>query len=141
MAEAGVAGQLKCLVVTPEKQLVDQEADFVILTAVDGEMGILPEHSAVLCKLEPGLLRIDTKDKKQAFFVDGGFAEVIDNRVTVLTPFAVPAEHLDSETITEELAAAEKLPVLSEQRAARLKSARVKMAISAKFKASVEKQQ
>jgi F-type H+-transporting ATPase subunit epsilon len=138
MPEAGVAGQLKCLVITPEKQLVDQEADFVILTAVDGEMGILPEHSAVLCKLEPGLLRIDTKDKKQSFFVDGGFAEVVDNRVTILTPFAVPAENLDSQLITEELAAAEKLPVASETRAVRLKSARVKMAIRASLKSSEE---
>ena len=131
MPETGVAGQLKCLVITPEKQLVDQEADFVILTACDGQMGILPEHSAVLCKLDPGLLRIDTKDKKQAYFVDGGFAEVVENRLTVLTPKALPVEQLDPKLISDELAQAEKLPVSTYDRDRRIKSAKAKMAVRA----------
>jgi F-type H+-transporting ATPase subunit epsilon len=110
-----IAGQLQCTIVTPERQIVDEAADFVVFTAHDGQFGILPEHSALLCKLGPGLLRIDNNHKKQYFFVAGGFAEVLDNRITVLTPQAIPAEKLENEIIDKELTEAGKLPAKTEE--------------------------
>jgi F-type H+-transporting ATPase subunit epsilon len=113
MTGVGVAGQLKCQVITPEKQVVDREADFVILTTEDGQMGILPEHAAVLCRLAPGMVRIDANGQKNYYFVNSGFAEVLDNRVTILTPEAIPANELDPHLIAEELAEAERMTVPS----------------------------
>jgi F-type H+-transporting ATPase subunit epsilon len=113
MAKA-VSGQLQCLVVTPERQVVDVPADFVVLTAHDGQIGILPEHSALLSKLSPGLLRIDHGQTKQYFFVAGGFVEVLDNRITVLTPEALAVDKLDPKVIDSELAEAEKIPAAPE---------------------------
>ncbi|MFA5863691.1 MAG: ATP synthase F1 subunit epsilon [Phycisphaerae bacterium] len=110
-----VAGQLQCTIVTPERQIVDEAADFVVFTAHDGQFGILPEHSPLLCKLGPGLLRIDNNHKKQYFFVAGGFAEVLDNRITVLTPQAIPAEKLETGIVNKELIEAENLPTKTEE--------------------------
>ncbi len=109
-----ISGQLQCLIVTPEKQVADTNADFVILTAHDGQVGILPEHSAFLCRLAPGLLRIDRGQKKEYYFVSGGFAEVLDNRITVLTPQAIAADKLDPTAIDEELVEAGKVSMATE---------------------------
>jgi len=86
------AGKLRCVVVTPEGQLVDQAGEFVVLTAHDGQFGILPGRSPLLCKLAAGMLRIDQGDTNSLFFVVGGFAEVMDDTVTVITTKAVSAK-------------------------------------------------
>ncbi len=109
-----VSGQLQCVVVTPEREVVGAPADFVVLTAHDGQIGILPEHAALLCKLSPGLARVDRGQNRQYFFIAGGFVEVLNNRITVLTPEALPADKLDPKLIDSELAEAEKLPAVSE---------------------------
>jgi len=110
----GVAGQLKCTIVTPERKVTESPADFVVLTAHDGQVGILPERSAMLCRLMPGLLRIDQGQKKEFYYVAGGFAEVLDNRITVLTPEAIQADKLLPETVRNELAEVGKLPAATE---------------------------
>jgi F-type H+-transporting ATPase subunit epsilon len=56
------------------------------------------------------MLRIDVDKKQELFFVEGGFAEIIDNQITILTPQAIPAEKLDPQAIDEELNQAEQLP-------------------------------
>jgi F-type H+-transporting ATPase subunit epsilon len=109
-----VAGELQCVIVTPERQVADQTADFVVLTAHDGQVGILPEHSPLVVGLSPGVLRIDRGSEKQYFFVAGGFAEILDNRVTVLTPQAVPAGNIDAAESDRQLVEAEKLPMGTE---------------------------
>jgi F-type H+-transporting ATPase subunit epsilon len=135
MAETHVAGQLKCQVVTPEKLVVDKAADFVIITAHDGQIGIMPEHSAYLGRLAPGIMRIDTDKKQEYYFVDGGFAEILDNQVTILTPQAIPANKLDPQAITDELAQAEDMPTQPredlEKRNNALAKARAKRAVLA----------
>ncbi len=103
------AAELHCLIVTPEKQVVDKTAHFVVLTAHDGQIGIMPEHSALLTKLAPGIVRIDSGPKTDYFFVAGGFAEVVDNRITVLTPQALTTDQLNDVQIQDELIAAEKM--------------------------------
>jgi F-type H+-transporting ATPase subunit epsilon len=110
MPDHAVAGQLKCQVVTPEKLVVDHPAEFIIITSHDGQIGVMPEHSAYLGRLAPGMLRIDVDKKQELYFVEGGFAEIIDNQVTILTPQAIPADKLDPQAIDDELRQAEQLP-------------------------------
>ncbi len=82
-------------VVTPEAAVLDTEASFVALPAHDGEIGILRNRAPLLVKLDVGLLRAETAAGTTRLYVDGGFAEMIDNRLTVLTEDAKDPAALD----------------------------------------------
>ena len=72
----------------------------------DGELGVLPGRAPLIGRLGYGELRIRRGQETRRFFVDGGFAQVRDNVVTVLTPRAIRAEEIDSAAATEALNAA-----------------------------------
>ena len=92
-----------CIVVTPEATVLEQDADFVALPLYDGEIGIAPQHSPLIGRLGYGEMRITTAGKTSAYYVDGGFVQVVDNVVSVLTNRAVPAAQLDAQAATEQL--------------------------------------
>jgi len=98
--------QLQCVVVTPEKAVLDTPADFVALTLYDGELGVLPGRAPLIGRLGFGDLRIKSGDHTQHFFIDGGFAQVRANVVTVLTPRAIKAENIDKAAAEQALQAA-----------------------------------
>ena len=83
------------MVVTPEKTLFDEWVDFVALPLYDGELGVLPGRAPLIGRLGFGELRTRTGDVVRRYFVDGGFAQVRDDVVTVLTNRAIPADQLD----------------------------------------------
>ena len=99
-------GTLQCIVVTPETTILDEPAEFVAVPLYDGELGIAAGHTPLLGRLGYGELRIRKGASTQRFYVDGGFVEVIDDVVTVLTNNAMPAEHVDPAVAAERLAAA-----------------------------------
>ncbi len=85
-------------VVTPEGQVLDVDAISVVFPAHDGEYGILPNHAPLLSLVGIGELRVTEKDgSTDRLYVDGGFAQFADNRLTLLTEQAKPVEHLDPE--------------------------------------------
>ncbi len=98
---------LHCRVITPERTLCHQVADFVVVTLEDGELGIAPGHTPLVARLGCGELRIQGADGLQRFYADGGFLEVVRGEVCVLTPRAVPAAELDEEVIQEQIQAAQ----------------------------------
>ncbi len=100
-----------CSVVTPERAVLECEAKFVALPAWDGEVGILKGRAPLLCKLGIGRLRIETAAGTQVLFVDGGFAEMLDNRLTILTEDARAPEELDRQAASANLDAARGLTV------------------------------
>ncbi|MDA7978261.1 MAG: ATP synthase F1 subunit epsilon [Pirellulales bacterium] len=104
--ERSGSGALQCVVVTPETTLLDETASFVAVPLFDGELGIAPGHTPMLGRLGYGQLRIRQDAGEQAFYVDGGFVEVVNNSISVLTNRAVPASDLDVEVAEEQLAAA-----------------------------------
>ncbi|SIO21768.1 ATP synthase F1 subcomplex epsilon subunit [Singulisphaera sp. GP187] len=95
--------RLQCVVVTPERTLFDQLVDFVVLPLYDGELGILPGRSPLIGRLGYGELRTKSDGITQRYFIDGGFAEVRDDVVTVLTNRAIPAAKLDTAAAAREL--------------------------------------
>jgi F-type H+-transporting ATPase subunit epsilon len=98
----------KCTVVTPEQQALDESATQVVLPAWDGEVGILTDRAPLLVKIGLGALRIDLEGgQTRKFFIDGGIAQMKDNRLTILTDEATPAEQIDAEAARAEYAAAE----------------------------------
>jgi F-type H+-transporting ATPase subunit epsilon len=95
-------------IVTPEKVLVEGEADFVALPGQDGEFGVLSGRSPLLVRLEPGIVRVKNGYEEDWYFVAGGFSDIIDNRVTVLTPRALREEEIDPQQVEAARARARK---------------------------------
>ena len=112
---------LQCVVVTPERAVLDEAADFVALPMYDGELGVLPGRAPLIGRLGYGELRIRHGAQTKRFFVDGGFAQVRANVVTVLTQRALRAEEIDPAAATHALEAALAPAHTPEARAARLK--------------------
>jgi len=80
-----LADVLRLRVYTRERQLVDQDVREVTAPGVYGEIGVLPDHAALVTTLEPGVLSYkDTAGAVASVQVTGGFAEVRDNVMTVL---------------------------------------------------------
>lgn len=88
-----------CVIVTPEEQVLDQQVQQVIFPAYDGKIGILTDRAPLLAKLGVGALRLDPVGGGQqvTFFVDGGIAQMKDNKLTVLTNEAMPVDQLSQE--------------------------------------------
>jgi len=99
--------QLKCVVVTPERAVLDEPAEFVALPMYDGELGVLPGRAPLIGRLGVGELRLQQHGAAKRFFVDGGFAPVRADTVTVLTNKAVAAGEIDAAVANQQLAAAQ----------------------------------
>jgi F-type H+-transporting ATPase subunit epsilon len=89
--------QLNCQVVTPERAALDTTVDFVALTLEDGELGVAPGRSPLIARLGSGELRLRSSNSVSRYYLEGGFVQVLDDVVTVLTNRAVPAESIDLE--------------------------------------------
>jgi F-type H+-transporting ATPase subunit epsilon len=94
---------VKCVVVTPEKAVLEEEVDFVAVTMFDGELGVLPGRAPLIGRLGYGELRTRRGQTVREIYVDGGFVEIRDNVVTVLTPKAVIEENLSVAAAEREL--------------------------------------
>ena len=99
-------GELHCVVVTPERALVDLKADFVAIPMYDGEVGVLPGRASLIGRLGFGELRISKSGSTQRYYVDGGFAQVRDNVVTVLTSRAKADSEIQPDAVRAALAKA-----------------------------------
>src|SRR4051794_39820536 len=110
-ADAGkkLGDRLQCVVVTPERTLFDDLVEFVALPLYDGEVGILPGRTPLIGRLGYGELRTRDAGVTRRYFVDGGFVEVRDDVVTVLTNRAIPAAEVDTAAATRELEQAQAL--------------------------------
>ena len=89
--------QLTLEIITPEKQVFQDQVDFVVLPAEKGECGILPGHAHLLTQLAHGELRIKKAESIEHFAVCGGFAEVRNNKISVFAETAEMAKEIDIE--------------------------------------------
>jgi F-type H+-transporting ATPase subunit epsilon len=94
-------GSVRCVVVTPEKAVLDKSVEMVVLPMIDGELGVLPGRAPIIGRLGAGELRLKTGTTSERWFVEAGFVQVRSNVVTVLTANAKPAD-----TVTPEMAEA-----------------------------------
>ncbi len=100
MADGKVAFEL----VTPERLLLSEEADMVVVPGGAGDFGVLPRHAPLISTVRPGAIRVhDGAGEPRAIFVAGGFAEVTPERCTVLAEEAVPLAELDRAAVEREL--------------------------------------
>jgi F-type H+-transporting ATPase subunit epsilon len=134
-----MANSVQCVIVTPERAVLDEAVDFVALPMYDGELGVLPGRAALIGRLGFGELRTRQGQKTRRFYVDGGFAQVRANVVTVLTPRALRAEDINSTAAAEALDKARGVTYTPEAQAAQLNAqerARAQLAVSRHAKGS-----
>jgi F-type H+-transporting ATPase subunit epsilon len=91
-----MADKIQLRVVTPSRMLLDEEVDEVTAPGELGEFGVLPNHIAFLSTLVPGEMSYKQGSTKTTLAVSGGYAEVLDNVMTVLAPAAEFADEIDS---------------------------------------------
>jgi F-type H+-transporting ATPase subunit epsilon len=103
-----MAGTLLLQVVTPERRVVEAEADAVELPGAEGYLGILPGHTALVTLLKTGVLSFRRGGSRQAYAVSAGLAEIADDRVSVLADSAQAAGDIDAAAAERERAEAEK---------------------------------
>jgi F-type H+-transporting ATPase subunit epsilon len=78
-------------IVSPEKLLLSRPVDMVVIPAIEGEMGVLPQHAPMIVLLQQGVIRLYEGGRvTESLQVSGGFAEVTPTRVTVLADAATP---------------------------------------------------
>src|SRR5882757_7673331 len=96
-------GTLSCIIVTPEATVLDTPCEFVALPLFDGEAGVAPGRAPLIGRLGYGELRVRQAGQTSRYYVDGGFVQVADNIVSVLTNKAVPAAALDATAAQQQL--------------------------------------
>lgn len=106
---AAIEDKFSLEVVSPEGIVFNDEIDEVILPSVNGELAILPHHTPLFTKLLEGEIIVKKEGKAFSIAVRGGFLEIKENKVSVLSDFAVRAE-------TIEIAKAEEKKQLSQKR-------------------------
>lgn len=103
MSENASNSLLRCVVVTPEQTVLDTEAEFVAMPLFDGEIGIGMHHSPMIGRLGYGELRIRNGSESSSFYVDGGFVQVADNVISVLTNRSIDAKDIDADKVEQQL--------------------------------------
>lgn len=91
----GLPKHLRLEFVTPERSIAHEDVDEIELPGEEGYFGVLPGHAPLLASLGTGELWYRRGNDKTFAFVDGGFAEVLPDRVSILAPVAERAELID----------------------------------------------
>lgn len=86
---------LKVTIVTPEQEALDVEADEVVVPGAGGEIGLLPQHVALISALRPGVLTTVQGGRKTFYVVSTGFVEIDEDRVSILTSSCEEASKVD----------------------------------------------
>jgi F-type H+-transporting ATPase subunit epsilon len=94
--------------VSPEKLLISQPAEMVVVPGTEGDFGALPRHAPMITGVRPGVIDVYENGRvEKRIFVAGGFAEVNETRITVLAEEAIPLAELTGEVVVARIRAAE----------------------------------
>jgi F-type H+-transporting ATPase subunit epsilon len=91
-----MAGNIRLEIVTPEKAVVNEDAEIVMAPGTLGEFGVLIDHTPFMTTLKTGTLRFKDADGQERYvFISGGFAEALPDRVTILAESAERRKDID----------------------------------------------
>jgi F-type H+-transporting ATPase subunit epsilon len=107
--------QFLCTVVTPEKIVLERQVSFAAVPAHDGEIGFLKGRAPLVVKLDVGRLRVETGEGEEELFIDGGFAEMVHDKLTILTEDARRPDELDRDQVLALRGAASEQEAFSEE--------------------------
>ena len=107
-----------CSVVTPEKRIIDDDVKYVSMPAWDGQMGVEPGRAAALVRLGIGALRLDfASGGTHYYMVEGGFAQMLGDELTILCDHAMPGEQLVESDAEKEYEAAKEVEAKGDEAA------------------------
>lgn len=106
--------QLRLVLVTPEKTLMDEPVESLRFPLFDGQIGVLPGRAPLVGRLGEGELHIERDSDSLSYFIDGGFVQIKGEVVTLLTNRAIPTSQLTSQAADAALTAAFALKPTSE---------------------------
>jgi F-type H+-transporting ATPase subunit epsilon len=109
-----MADKVQFELVSPERLLISQPVDMVVVPGSEGDFGVLPGHAPLISTVRPGVIEVyEGSTVTERIFVAGGFAEVSNDRCTVLAEQAAPLTDVNRaevegelRSLNEELAAA-----------------------------------
>ena len=112
-----MADRVQFELVTPERLLLSEAVEMVVVPGTEGNFGVLPGHALLMSTIRPGTIEVYEGQRViRRIFVAGGFAEVTPARCTVLAEEAAPADEFDRATIEAEMQVVQgNLPSLREQ--------------------------
>ena len=90
--------------VSPEESIVSSEVDMVLIPAIEGDAGILPNHAPYMTILRQGIVEVTfEKDNIKQYFVEGGFADVTPQKITILAESSINLTDIDDTALKEKL--------------------------------------
>lgn len=98
-----MADKLSFALVSPERELFNGEVDQVVVPGSEGEFGVLPNHSPAMSVIKPGALKVLSDGAERRIFVNGGFADVTPEGLTVLAEEGIDLADIDAAQIEQEL--------------------------------------
>lgn len=98
-----MADKLHFALVSPERELFNGEVDHVVVPGSEGEFGVMPNHAPVMSVIKPGALRVIDGGVERRIFVNGGFADVTPDGLTVLAEEAIDVADIDSAALEQQL--------------------------------------
>ena len=105
-----MASTIRCDIVSAEEEIFHGEAQLVVATGEEGELGIAPRHAPLITRLKPGKVVLTLADgEKKYLVVSGGILEVQPQVVSILADTAIRAEDLDEAKVTAAKAEAERI--------------------------------
>lgn len=111
-----MAETFRCTLVTPEEQVLDDDVIYVTFPAWDGQVGIAPGRSPLLARVGIGSMRLDFPGGASRWYMlEGGFAQMLGDRLTILSDKSTPAETLIASDAARELEAALTMPAADEE--------------------------
>lgn len=87
--------KLSLQILTPDREVLNEEADEVLVPTVNGELGILPNHASLLTQIQPGELTVINGGKKSTYAITGGYLQVDRNKVNILGDYAIRSEEIE----------------------------------------------
>ena len=105
--------------VSPEKLVMSKNVSMVVVPGAEGLFGVLPRHTSMLSTLAPGVINVyDGDNVTDSLFVVNGFAEVTEERCTVLAEEVIPVDDIDTDKYEKQIEALKDEASLSESSSA-----------------------
>ncbi len=102
-----MADKLNFSLVSPEAELFAGEVDQVDIPGTEGNVGVLPNHSPLMAAIRTGAITVYNEGTETQYFVQGGFADVTPDGLTVLAEKAMPMADVNADSLKADIAAAE----------------------------------
>ena len=102
-----MANKLNFSLVSPERELFTGQVDQVDIPGAEGDFGVFPDHSPMMAAIRTGVITVSMDGGNQQFFVQGGFADVTPEGLTILAEKAVYVDDIDKADLSSELEAAQ----------------------------------